>query len=206
MLLFPTTKLACRRFCRTDTPERTAYVGIDNAKAGRTAAFIMASVLPDASGTILTTRSQEEFHGEAERFEHFKQQMSQMRPGYEVIVSAGGAGIGGETKRLLASQLSQVDQVHAVYSMGGGNHAILEALEHEGLKPLHFVAHDLDSDNLNLLQAGKISFVLHHDLKLDLLHAFLAIATRHGLSPKKGDLLLSDVQVITPYNIPMPDL
>ncbi|MEM0907230.1 MAG: LacI family DNA-binding transcriptional regulator [Pseudomonadota bacterium] len=181
---------------------RTAYVGIDNAKAGQTAGYLLASVLTTPKGTVLTSSSQEDFQGEVERLEHFLTCFSQLRPDYKVVAVAGGAGLSGGTKQRLSKEFGGLERVDAVYSMGGGNRAILESLRAEGLAPQHFVAHDLDRDNLALLEAGKISFVLHHDLQLDMTRGFQALASRHGLANQQEGRLLSDVHIITPYNIP----
>ncbi len=188
----------------TDLPDtmRTKYVGIDNANAGRTAAFVIDKVLSDPSGIVLTTRSQDEFQGEAERFEHFKRQLFKLRPGLKLIVVSGGAGVSGDTKRLLAEKLADVTHLSAVYSMGGGNRAILEVLENQHLKPAHFIGHDLDSDNLQLLKQGQISFVLYHDLNQDMHNALVAIAARHRLGNPPNQTVLNDIQLITPFNIP----
>ncbi|WP_419907478.1 LacI family DNA-binding transcriptional regulator [Hoeflea sp.] len=181
---------------------RTAYVGIDNAKAGRTAAYLLSQVLKADAGTILASRSQEEFRGEAERYLHFRDLFLSLCPGYNIVEAVGGAGLQGDTIRLLNTQLEDVPAVNAVYSMGGGNRAILEVLEAERKAPEEFIAHDLDADNTSLLRSGRISFVLHHDLKLDMRRAFRALSARHGLITLVNPDFLSDVQIITPHNLP----
>lgn len=188
----------------TDIPQsdRSAYVGIDNTKAGFTAAYLLANLLPEPTGTVLTSRSQETFQGEAERFFSFREQFLSLRPNYEVLEVTGGAGLSMKTKRRFVEGLENVASVDAVYSMGGGNRAILDALKDTGFAPRHFIAHDLDADNLSLLTQGEIGFVLHHDLHHDMRQAFRAISARHGLFPPADLHLLSDVQIITPYNIP----
>jgi LacI family transcriptional regulator len=92
--------------------------------------------------------------------------------------------------------------LNAVYSIGGGNRAILQVLKEKGLSPLPFVAHDLDTENVALLKAGEISLVIHHDLEHDLQHAFHAISARYGLVSAADNPPYSDVQVITPHNLP----
>ena len=56
--------------------------------------------------------------------------------------------------------------------MGGCNAAILAALSALDLQPDLFVAHDLDRENRQLLHQGKLRFVLHHDLCVDIIHDF----------------------------------
>ena len=189
----------------TDIPgsSRSSYVGIDNEKAGRTAAYLLHTVLASERGTILTSRSQEAFRGEEERYVEFRTLFLTLRPQYHIVEIAGGAGLPGDTIRLLNAELTGVPSVDAVYSMGGGNRAILDVLEAEGKAPRHFIAHDLDAENTDLLRTGAIGFVLHHDLKLDMRRAFGALSARHGLLPPTDLALFSDVQIITPHNFPV---
>lgn len=192
----------------TDMPHsaRVAYVGIDNAKAGRTAGYLLAHILPPGAGTVLASRSQDAFQGEALRYEQFRAQFQAARPGYRIVEVTGGAGVSQTTLRQVPEALVGVARVDAVYSMGGGNGAILDALRRAGRAPTHFLAHDLDADNFRLLRRGEISFVLYHDSKLDMRHAFRALSAWHGLVPPVGTELYSDVQVVTPFNLPETDL
>lgn len=171
----------------TDVPEsaRLGYVGLDNAQAGQVAAYLLAG-----ADVVLASRSQEDFQGEAERFEGFRAAFRG-----RIVEVAGGAGLAGETRR----QLTDVPRVDGVYSMGGGNGAILDVL---GGHPVRFVAHDLDMENRRLLAAERINFVLHHDLEVDLKRAFRAISACHGLGPAGPVRQFSDVQVVTPFNVP----
>ena len=52
-----------------------------------------------------------------------------------------------------------------VYSMGGGNKSIINALENLRLKPKIFIAHDLDKDNRELLKQKKIDYVFFSRMK-----------------------------------------
>ena len=88
-----------------------------------------------------------------------------------------------------------------VYSMGGGNAAILDAFATSALKELVFVAHDLDAENRLLLREEKITFVLQHDLAKDIQNVLLAIASRHGLAKPTPSHLTSDIQIVAPYNV-----
>ncbi len=194
----------------TDLPDsaRLAYVGLDNTQAGRTAAYLLAQMLgPTRPGTapdpILTTRSQQEFQGEAARFSAFAHHMSRACPGREIVQITGGAGLDRATRAALDQQLITLPRIGAVYSIGGGNRAMLRALQEADRLPQCFIAHDLDAENRALLQQHDITLVLHHDLTQDLLRAFQALSAWHGLSPPIDDSpRTSDVQIITPHNLP----
>ncbi|HEU5486494.1 MAG TPA: LacI family transcriptional regulator, partial [Microlunatus sp.] len=90
----------------------------------------------------------------------------------------------------------------AVYSIGGGNAAILEAFRTAGRTPPIVVAHDLDEDNLLLLRRRQLTAVLHHDLHSDLAEAARLILHARGVLPGRPWSRTSQIQVITPFNEP----
>lgn len=186
----------------TDIPssQRCAYVGVDNANAGRAAADLISKILRDARGVVFATRSQRDFLGEAERLESFIETLSELAPKLNVVDIAGGAGLSRNTGSLFGVQFEQHGLPLAVYSMGGGNAAIFDQLPSNALKDLVFIAHDLDAENRMLLRDNKISFVLQHDLEHDMQNVLLAIAAKHGLAPPMAERLLSRVQIVGPYN------
>jgi len=188
----------------TDLPKsrRKAYVGIDNAQAGKTAAYLLAKEMRGKTGVVLTTRSQVDFQGETERFDHFRAQILALRPDYRILEVVGGAGLVGETRHRLRDALDGSRDIAGIYSMGGGNLAILDVLKDEGVARCPFVAHDMDDDNVALLKQGQIDFVLKHDLEADMERAFRMISEHYGLIAPGRTQAFSDIQIITPYNMP----
>ncbi|MEM9318285.1 MAG: LacI family DNA-binding transcriptional regulator [Pseudomonadota bacterium] len=183
-------------------PDRLAYVGLDNAGAGRTAAYLISQTLRDAQGMVLATRSHERFLGEEEREFAFVEALASASPRLQVFAIQGGSGMDFETSRLLMKSMDDIRDLRAVYSMGGGNRSTLRTLENNGLRPEVYVAHDLDAENRVLIMDRRLDFVLHHDLQLDIRNAFNAFLAYHRLS---NDLLatpISTVQVLTPENVP----
>jgi LacI family transcriptional regulator len=181
---------------------RSAYVGLDNQSAGRTAAYLIAKTLGDASGTVLTSRSHDRFLGEEAREAAFTQALRRLCPQLRMVDVTGGSGVHFETSRLMHQAVEKLDDLRAVYSMGGGNHTILDVLHQHGLQPDIYVAHDLDRDNRALIEAGHLSFLLHHDLRIDLENVFQAFLHHHKLIADRPLATISNIQVITPENIP----
>ena len=181
---------------------RLRYVGVDNAGAGRTAAYLIAKSVPDGPGVVLATLSHERFLGEEEREAAFVAALSGHRPELHVHVLRGGSGVGIETSKLIMGAVAALTNLRAVYSMGGGNKAILRTLADVGLRPEVYVAHDLDRDNRGLIETAQIDFVLHHDLRADMRDAFDAFLAFHRLAADPDLKPPSAVQVITPVNLP----
>ncbi|MFK7861903.1 MAG: LacI family DNA-binding transcriptional regulator [Granulosicoccus sp.] len=181
---------------------RLAYVGLDNAGAGRTAAYLVSRTSGDVSGTVLATRSHERFLAEEERESAFVELMAERCPQLRIVNVQGGSGVGFATSRVLSDVMQDIPDLCAVYSMGGGNRSILDTLERNGLRPKVFVAHDLDQENRNLISDQKLDFILHHDLRSDIRNAFNAFLAYHRLSTGQVEVPTSTVQVVTLENLP----
>ncbi|KDB53065.1 regulatory protein LacI [Sphaerotilus natans subsp. natans DSM 6575] len=191
----------------TDLPGSacSAYVGLDNRAAGRTAAWLMAPWLRVAGGEVLLSSSGPRFRGEIERIEAFVEALGLQAPRSRVHLLDDGQGLHAPTVAGVRRLLVAHDRVSAVYSVGGANAAILEAFDWAGRVCGAFVGHDLDEDNRALLRQQRLSAVLHHDLDHDLDTACRLLMQAHGVMPRDRAALRSGVEVITPFNLP-PDL
>lgn len=111
-------------------------------------------------------------------------------------------GLDSTQRELVREALERDPEINAVYSIGGGNTATIEAFDALGRDLLAFVAHDLDHDNTRLLGERRLSAVLHHDLRQDMRRACQTIMRAHQALPDEGPSLPSAIQVVTPYNMP----
>jgi LacI family transcriptional regulator len=182
---------------------RLAYIGIDNRAAGETAAYLIGEWLGPTRAKVLVAVSSSRFRGEEEREIGFRRRLRERYPHLGVVDVSEGLGIDQATGALVRSALAAEPDIAAVYSIGGGNLAILEAFQATGRTCRVFIGHDLDADNLSLLRAARISAVLHHDLQTDARSACQYIMRAHGVLPKAHQSQMSQVQVITPYNLPL---
>ncbi|MFD8380025.1 LacI family DNA-binding transcriptional regulator [Streptomyces sp. NPDC059679] len=191
----------------TDLPHsaRTAYVGIDNRAAGATAAYLIGQWLGDRPGHVLTTISRGSFRGEEEREMGFRSAMRLTQPTRSLVEVTDSDGLDATQRELALAALERDEDIVAVYSMGGGNLATLDAFDALGRKCAVFIAHDLDHDNTRLLRERRLSAVLHHDLRQDMRRACQTIMRAHQALPGDGPLLPSAIQVVTPYNMPPGD-
>lgn len=188
----------------TDLPQsaRIAYAGLDNRMAGATAAFLIGQWLVRPQGNVLVTMSDDSFRGEQERKDSFRDELRRRYPKLILVDASGGHGLDTQTGERVRKAVGRKKAIAAVYSMGGGNVAILRALRAMGKMPQCFIAHDLDRDNIRLLREGSLSAVLHHDLRLDLRNACHHIMHFHKLLPASAIGDSSSVVVVTPANIP----
>jgi hypothetical protein len=89
---------------------------------------------------------------------------------------------------------------------GGHQIAIVEAFAARQRTCSVFIAHDLDSDKTRLLCDGRISAVIHHDLRQDMRQACYAIMQAQKALPGAVYSWPSNIHIITPYNMPAPPL
>ncbi|WP_244193229.1 substrate-binding domain-containing protein [Paraburkholderia eburnea] len=188
----------------TDLPlsGRIAYAGSDNRVAGATAAYLLGQWLGARRGRVLITMSDERFRGEEEREISFRRALRSRYPQLELIDASGGHGLDTPTEKLVKKALAAYVDILAVYSMGGGNRAILRALDARGKPPKCYIGHDLDRDNFELLREGKIHAILYHDLRQDMRAACQHIMHFHRMLPESAVSASSSIVVVTPENIP----
>jgi LacI family transcriptional regulator len=188
----------------TDLPgsRRSAYVGIDNRAAGATAAYLISQWLGSRPGSVLVTLSRGSFRGEEEREMGFRTALRRIAPDRPLVEIAETDGLDSTMHGLALAALKEDPAINAVYSIGGGNQAIVDAFAALDRECEVFVAHDLDEDNVRLLREGRVSVVLHHDLGQDMRRVCHAILQAHRVLPGAAHSLPSNIQVVTPYNTP----
>ncbi|WP_072687255.1 LacI family DNA-binding transcriptional regulator [Rhodococcus marinonascens] len=188
----------------TDVPgsRRAAYVGIDNRAAGATAAYLIDQWLGDRRGAVLVSMSSGFFRNEEEREMGFRSAIRASAPPRRLIDIPNSDGLDETSGELVRLALESDHDICAVYSIGGGNLATVDAFDSVGRDCAVFIAHDLDEDNRKLLGKRKISAVLHHDLRADLRQACRIVMNEHGAMGAHFTSTTSPVQVVTPLNMP----
>jgi LacI family transcriptional regulator len=185
--------------------KRVAYVGMDNRSAGATAAYLVNQWLGDSAGRdsrILVALSRSVFRGEEEREIGFRSAIRERWPDRRLTEITDSDGLDTSVYELALGALDRHADIEAVYSIGGGNRAILGAFDARRRRCQAFIAHDLDRDNRDLLQAGRLSAVLYHDLHRDMHRACQIIMQAHGALDGSIVTAPAPIQVITPFNIP----
>jgi LacI family transcriptional regulator, galactose operon repressor len=194
--------------------KRVAYVGMDNRSAGATAAYLVNQWLGDVTepagspgspgrdSRILVALSRSVFRGEEEREIGFRSAIRERWPHRRLAEITDSDGLDTSVYELALDALDRHPDIEAVYSIGGGNRAILGAFDARQRPCRAFIAHDLDRDNRDLLQAGRLSAVLYHDLRRDMHRACQVIMQAHGALDGPVVTSPAPIQVITPYNVP----
>jgi LacI family transcriptional regulator len=178
---------------------------MDNRSAGATAAYLVNQWLGEApaqDGRILVALSRSVFRGEEEREIGFRSAIRERWPHRHLTEITDSDGLDTSVYRLALDALDRHADIEAVYSIGGGNRAILDAFDARHRPCRAFIAHDLDRDNRELLEAGRLSAVLYHDLRRDMHRACQIIMQAHGALDGPIVTAPAPIQVITPFNVP----
>jgi LacI family transcriptional regulator len=188
----------------TDLPlsRRVAYVGIDNRAAGATAAYLIDRLLADKPGDILIALSRSAFRGEEEREIGFRATLRERGVARRLIEATDTDGIDATVGATTTRILREHPDITAVYSIGGGNRAILDAFDMFNRRCEVFIAHDLDRDNRQLLAQERITAVLNHDLQRDMRRACHIVMQAHGAIDGAIESVRSQIDVVTPFSIP----
>ena len=183
--------------------KRVAYVGMDNRSAGATAAYLVNQWLGPGHGRrVLVALSRSVFRGEEEREIGFRSAIRERWPDRALAEITDSDGLDSSVYRLALDALDRHADIEAVYSIGGGNRAILDAFDARHRPCRAFIAHDLDRDNRELLEAGRLSAVLYHDLRRDMHRACQIIMQAHGALDGPIVTAPAPIQIITPFNVP----
>jgi LacI family transcriptional regulator len=112
--------------------KRAAYVGMDNRSAGATAAYLVNQWLGESPGRgsrILVALSRSVFRGEEEREIGFRSAIRERWPHRALTEITDSDGLDTSVYRLALDALDRHADIEAVYSIGGGNRAILDAFD-----------------------------------------------------------------------------
>lgn len=146
----------------TDVPDapRAAYVGIDHAKAGRTAGLLAARMLRRPGRAIIISTS-EGFRAHRQRIDGFRAALALHHRGVTVV---SGLTTGDDQERAyhqVAECLRQGPEVVAVYNTGGGNRGAAMAIRDAGRQgQMLFLGHELTDETQRLLRDGDMTVTI----------------------------------------------
>lgn len=174
----PKTRHAISRLCEAgvrvvtiasdvlSTP-RSAYVGVDNVVAGRTAALIMGLMAGASTGSIGLFLGSRAFHGHQQREYGFRTLLEEQFSGLSIL-PAIETGEDSERSRPAAVTLLRThDDLVGIYCLGAGRTGIAEALRNEAPRPRPFVImHDLTDGTRSWLAEDLIDVVIDQNARL----------------------------------------
>lgn len=174
----PETRLAIKRLCESgvrvvtiasdvlETP-RSAYVGVDNRAAGRTAAQIMGMMAGPASGSIGLFLGSHEFHGHQERESGFRSLLDEQFPGLRMLPAIETVEDSKRSHAGMRQLLETTNDLIGIYCVGAGRRGVIQALQNANPVQRPFIVmHDLTESSRRWLADNKIDVVIDQNARL----------------------------------------
>ncbi len=137
------------------------FIGIDNFSAGQTAGALLGKFLRKATGSILVATNSMVARDSIERRYGLDEILSRDHPGLTALPTIEFRDDSRRIQETLELAISEHPELKAVYSMGSGNAAMLDALrESASGRDLVVVAHDLTSVTRQALLDGELDAII----------------------------------------------
>ncbi|ASP34269.1 LacI family DNA-binding transcriptional regulator [Labrenzia sp. VG12] len=137
------------------------FAGIDNFSAGKTAGALLGKFLRNETGSILVTTSSMVARDSIERRFGLDEVLSRDFPHLQTLPTIEFHDDPDRIHETLHHALKAHPEARAVYSMGAGNAAMLDALRAHGVAgKLVVIAHDLTTVTRQALQDGELDAVI----------------------------------------------
>lgn len=169
---------------------RSAYVGVDNRVAGRTAARIMGLSCGHNEGDVALFLGSHDFHGHREREAGFREVMGRLYPNLALLPAIETSEDSVRSRKSMASLIEAHDRLCGVYCIGAGRKGIVEALggAKGGARPFA-VMHDLTESSAAWLVDDLIDAVVDQNARMVAEQAIIrllgSIAAGTSLLPAK---------------------
>ncbi len=130
----------------SDLPEsyRSAYIGIDNIAAGKTAGRFVGMSHANQNGTALVLLGSISAKDHADRLSGFNEIMSNEFPNIEILPFQTTEDKPESIKKIITESLRNNKSISAIYNIGAGNKGLLEAINKiENANKIFCVVHEL---------------------------------------------------------------
>ena len=163
---------------------RRAFIGIDNAAAGRTAASLLGRFCP--AGEVGVIAGSLALSDHRQRLEGFASVLSDQFAGLALVGPVEGRDDDAETEKVARALLESHPHLAGLYNLGAGNAGLVRALESSGRAGrVRVVAHDLAGATREALVSGAIDVVLDQNPDGEV-RAALTAARALALGPGAG--------------------
>jgi LacI family transcriptional regulator len=155
---------------------RAAYIGIDNAAAGRTAARLIGMSHGGQAGRIQLMAGSLDARDHEERLAGFHDVITEDFRELEMLPPIMTRDDASTVKAATESMLHAEPAITALYNIGAGNSGLISALEaHEGEAPICCVAHELTHHSRQALLDKTINVVIDQRPDVEINRAFAVL-------------------------------
>ncbi|MBP1849323.1 LacI family DNA-binding transcriptional regulator [Rhizobium halophytocola] len=182
---------------------RSAYVGLDNQQAGRTAAYLLGRFCRHQKGDVAVIAGSRIYRAHTDREMGFQSLVEEMYPELSIIGVREGHDDRDENYRHTLALIDHHPELVGIYNVGGSSDGIARALKERGRsEDLVFIGHGLSADTRRLLLDGTMDAVINSDPDLVLSAALAACGELSGDgSPPLAPLL--KMEILLRENLPL---
>lgn len=184
---------------------RTAYIGLDNQQAGRTAAYLMGRFCRRDEGDVAVIAGSRIYRAHTDREMGFQGLVEEMFPGLRIVGVREGHDDRDENYRHALALLESHRDLVGIYNVGGSSDGIARALKEKGrAKDIVFIGHGLSADTRKLLLDGTMDAVINSDPDLVLAGALLASGEqRTAQGQPASQVSFVKMDILLRENLPM---
>jgi LacI family transcriptional regulator len=183
---------------------RSAYVGVENRVAGRTAAQIMGLMCHTRRGAIALFVGSRAFHGHQEREAGFRTLLEEQYPELRILPVVETGEDSRRSRAAMTGLLRNVPDLVGIYCVGAGRKGIVEVLKLGGGTDRPFVVmHDLTESSRSWLVDDLIDVVIDQNARLVAEQAVIRLL---GAIAAASPLLLTkniEPRIVLRENIPV---
>lgn len=148
---------------------RDHYIGIDNEKAGRTAARLVGMAHAGNIGRVIVAAGSLDARDHSDRIKGFRAVLKRDFPNIEITSVIETMDQPRQMRELLSERLRNDDGNTAIYNVGAGNEGLVDAIRMNGRDGLSVcVVHELSTCTRDALEDGTIDVAIDQRPEIEL--------------------------------------
>lgn len=182
---------------------RVHYCGVDNLRAGRTAAALLGRFVPQPGAQIAVLSGSLQLNDHVERKDGFEAVMAAEFPHLELLPVMEGHDDGNLTETLITRLLKQRPGIAGLYNLGAGNRGLIRALRKSGRAGIvKVIAHELTEHAREALETGLFEAVINQDAGRQVRSAVRVLKARLDERPVIADQERIRIDIFLRDNMP----
>ncbi len=182
---------------------RSAYVGLDNRAAGRTAAWLIGRFIGPRPAKVAMIAGSLSYRAHEEREMGFLHLFEEMFPAIEVVGLREGRDDEQKNRQQTRALLEQHPDLAGIYNIGGGSDGVARALKECGrAQDIVFIGHGLTPDTRALLIDGTIDAVLTQSPQSVVMHCVQIFTNLRDRKDPVAGVEANRISVILRENLP----
>lgn len=166
-----------------DGSSNVPVVGMDNRAAGRAAGFLMGQLVR-RPGRVAVLWGGQLYRSHELREIGFRGILRAEFPELEVLDLVSGGDDSDGNHRQVDLMLKEYPDIVGIYSVGAGNHGVVEAIkEHGRSQEVMLFGHNLTATTRRYLMDGSMKAVIHQDLKRTAQLTILTLLAQYNGKP-----------------------